>query len=93
MDECITYYDWVADMGTISHITNQHNAFVTHQTLPDKSVSAVGDLRTTVEGTGTVKVESICNRQKYLLQLENVLHIPSNPHNLFSLGCWDTSGG
>ena len=27
------------------------------------------------------------------MRLENVLHIPSNPNNLFSLGRWDTSGG
>ena len=93
MDERVTYYDWVADTGTTSHITNQRDAFVTYQTLSDKTVSGVGGLRTTVEGTGTVEVESICNGQKYLLRLENVLHIPSNPHNLFSLGRWDTSGG
>jgi len=40
-----------------------------------------------------VKVESIHNSHKYLLQLENILYIPSNPNNLFSLGRWDTAGG
>ena len=45
------------------------------------------------EGTGTVEVESICNGTKYLLWLENVLFIPLNRYNLFSLGCWSNSGG
>ena len=76
-----------------SHITNQHNAFITYQPLTNRSVSGVGGLKAIAEGNRTVEVESICNGQIYILWLENILYIPSNPYNLFSLGCWDTSGG
>ena len=94
MDERISYYDdWVADTGTTSHICNQRAAFTTYKPLHDKIVSGVGGLKTTVQGIGTVEVESIHKENKYILLLENVLHIPSNPNNLFSLGHWDTSGG
>jgi hypothetical protein len=93
MDEHLTLYDWVMDTGTTSHITNRCDAFVTYQTLGDKIISGVGGLKTTVQGTGTVKVKSIHNGHKYLLHLENVLHTPSNPNNLLSLGRWDASGG
>ena len=94
MDERVSYYDdWVADTGTTSHICNQRAAFTTYKPLGDKIVSGVGGLKTTVQGIGTVDVESIHKENKYILQLENVLHNPSNPNNLFSLGCWDTSGG
>jgi len=68
MDEHVSYYDdWVADTGTTSHITNRRDAFTTYQTLEDKNFSGVGGLRTTAQGTGTVKVESIHNGHKYLL--------------------------
>jgi hypothetical protein len=94
MDERVSYYDeWVADTGTTSHITNQRDAFITYQALGDKIVSGVGGLRTYAHGIGTVEVESIHNRQKYLFRLENILYIPKNPNNLLSLGRWDTSGG
>jgi hypothetical protein len=93
MDERLSLYDWVADTGTTSHITNRRDAFITYQALGGKIVSGVGGLKTTVQGTGTVEVESIHEGHKYLLRLENTLYIPSNPNNLFSLGRWDTSGG
>ena len=89
----LCYDDWVADTGTTSHICNQHTAFTTYKPLGDKIVSGVGGLKTTVQGIRTVDVESIHKENKYILQLENVLHNPSNPNNLFSLGRWDTSGG
>ena len=38
IDECVSYYDWVADTGTTSHIMNRHDAFVTYQPLTDKTV-------------------------------------------------------
>jgi hypothetical protein len=92
MDERLSLYDWVADTGTTSHITNRRDAFITYQALGGKIVSGVGGLKTTVQGTGTVEVESIHDGHKYLLRLENTLYIPlgngtgypgvfqSNPH-------------
>ena len=33
------------------------------------------------------------NGHKYILELENVLYIPTNRNNLISLGRWDKAGG
>ena len=45
IDERVSYYDWVADTGTTSHITNRRDAFVTYQPLTDKTVSGVGGVK------------------------------------------------
>ncbi|KIJ89507.1 hypothetical protein K443DRAFT_117888, partial [Laccaria amethystina LaAM-08-1] len=39
MDERLSLYDWVADTGTTSHITNRRDAFITYQALGGKIVS------------------------------------------------------
>ena len=94
MDECVSCYDdWVVDTETTSYICNQCAAFTTYQPLGDKIVPGVRGLKTTVKGIRTVEVESIHKENKYILWLENVLHIPFNPNNIFSLEHWDTSGG
>ena len=33
------------------------------------------------------------NGRKYILQLDNILHIPTNKNNLFSIGRWDKGVG
>src|SRR6266850_8183991 len=43
-------------------------------------------------GRGTVTLELRCARQKYSIQLENVLYIPKMKNNLFSLGRWEANG-
>ena len=52
-------------------------------------VTGVGNLKTKAKGRGIVELISWCNHHKYILQLENVLYIPTNRNNLISLGKWD----
>ena len=92
-DESLIYYDWLADTVTTLHITNQREAFVKYQPLMGKIVAGVGNKKTNAEGCGTIELESSYNSNKYLLRLDDVLYIPSNQHNLISLGRWDQAGG
>ena len=92
-DKPVVLYDWLADTATTSHISNQLEAFATYQPLTGKAVAGVGNNKAKVEGRGTIELESLCNGNKYLLKLDDVLYIPSNRNNLISLGRWDTAGG
>jgi hypothetical protein len=92
-DEALIYYDWLADTATMSHISNQCDAFITYRPSTGKTVTGVGNKKTNVEGQGTVELETIYKGNKYLLRLDNVLYIPNNCKNLISLGRWDWAGG
>ena len=85
-------YEWLADSASTSHVANHHKLFHSFTPLV-KSVNGVGNATVKAEGCGTVKLTSEINGQKYLLTLQNVLYIPNNTHNLFSLGCWDATRG
>ena len=39
-----------------------------------------------------VKVKSECDNRTYILELKNVLHVPTNKNNLLSLGKWEREG-
>ena len=89
----LIYYDWLADSATTSHVSNRHDAFKTFQPLTDTTVSGVGNVKTEAKGRGTVELEAIYVNRKYILELKNVLYIPTNRNNLISLGRWDKAGG
>ena len=66
---------------------------MTYQPLAGKTVAGVGNNQARAVGQGTIELESRYKGNKYLLRLEDVLHIPSNRNNLISLGRWDKAGG
>jgi len=82
-------YDWLADTGTTSHITHQREAFTMYETIPRVPISGVGSIQTFAIGKGTVFLLSKCDGYMNVLQLNNVLHIPSNQNSLLSLGNWE----
>jgi hypothetical protein len=75
-DERLIYYDWLADMATISHITHQKEAFIDYTPMGNTSVTGVGGKEALISGCGTVELKSTCNGTDYILHLENVLHVP-----------------
>jgi hypothetical protein len=81
------------DSATTSHITNSRQSFTTFRSIDKMTVSGVGNVTTLAEGRGTVELESNIDGHTYILQLKDVLYIPSNNQNLISLGRWDNSGG
>ena len=92
-DERLLFYDWLADSATTSHVVNMRDAFTSFQSLQNTLVNGVGSATTHAHGRGTVEIESEVDGYKYILKLEDVLYIPSNPQNLLSLGRWDNAGG
>ena len=89
----LLYYDWLADSATTSHVSNQRDAFKTYQPLTDTNVSGVGNVKTKALGRGTIELNSSYNGKNYIIELKNVLYIPTNRNNLISLGRWDKAGG
>ena len=92
-DKCLSYYDWLADTATTSHVTNLWDAFVFFHTIDPTAVTGIGSIKAQAQGKGNIALKSIVNRKTYILKLKDVLYIPTNKHNLISLGCWDKAGG
>ena len=85
-----TLYDWLADSATTSHIANMQSSFQTFEPIKD-IVNGVSNMKTHAKGRGTVKVTSFINGQHYQFLLTDMLYVPTNTHNLLSLGRWDTA--
>jgi hypothetical protein len=83
----LNHYDWLADTATTSHITNKRENFTTFYPI-EKPVNGVGNAQTNAKGKGTVRIKTITNGRERTLTLADVLYIPTNPHNLLSLGRW-----
>jgi hypothetical protein len=92
-DERLIYYDWLADTATTSHVTFKRDAFTSYTPLGHTSVTGVGGKQARIAGRGTVELNSTCDGLNYILTLQDVLHVPGQPHNLISLGRWDEAGG
>ena len=92
-DSRLLYYDWLGDSATTSHVCNRREAFKTYHPLTGTTVSGVGNVKTKAEGRGTVELKSAYGGNDYILELENVLYIPTNRNNLILLGRWDKAGG
>ena len=84
-------YDWMADSGASSHITYRRDAFAKYQHIVGTPISVAGGLKTSAIGMGDLILRSECDGISFMLKLHNVLHIPSNKNNLFSLGRWESN--
>jgi hypothetical protein len=85
-DERTLYYDWLANSATTSHITNQRDTFMTYEPIQNTPITGVGGLQAQAEGRGDVNIITSYNGTSYPICLCNVLYIPGNKNNLFSLG-------
>jgi len=92
-DEKSMYYDCFAVSSATHHITNQRDAFLSYQSTPDTLIEGTGGSITGAEGRGTIELESQCGGKKYVIRLLDVLYVPNNQHNIFSLGRWPDAGG
>ncbi len=86
IDERLIFYDWLADSGATSHITHKRDAFTTYERIPEVPIAGVGGMKARAVGRGTVNVQSECDGTIYILELQDVLHVPENRNNLLSLG-------
>jgi hypothetical protein len=74
----LIYYDWLGDSAMTSHVSNRRDAFKTFHPLTDTTVSGVGNVKTEAKGRGTVELKSSYKGQSYILELKDVLYIPTN---------------
>ena len=81
-DERLSYYDWLADIATTSHVTNSQDAFTTYHTINPTAVTGISSIKAQAQGRGNVKLKSIVNGKIYIFKLEDVSYIPTNKHNL-----------
>ena len=75
-DERLIYYDWLADTAMTSHITHQREAFTNYTPMGNVSITGVGGKVAQIAGCRTVDLISTCKGQKFILHLEDVLHVP-----------------
>ena len=92
-DERLSYYHWLADTATTSHVTNLQDMFTSFHLIDPTPVTGVGNVKAQAQGRGMVQLKLIINGETCVLMLEDVLYIPTNKHNLISLGRWDKAGG
>jgi hypothetical protein len=92
IDKCTIWYDWLADSATTSHIVNCHDVFKTFETIKNTPITGVGGLQTHTEGHGDVNIYTKLNGETHFIHLCNILYVPSNRNNLFSLRHWLAKG-
>ena len=92
INEQVGYYEWLADSGMTLHITHRCDAFSQYMPIPLIPIAGVGGKRAHAIGRGTIHLHSKCDGYLHTLQLNNVLHMPTNKNNLFSLGSWEEVG-
>ncbi|KAI0996183.1 Retrovirus-related Pol polyprotein from transposon TNT 1-94 [Podosphaera aphanis] len=87
-----SYDSWVADSGASTHVANQREMFESFN--PTKSIlNVAGGLTASVEGVGTVCLESVINETLKKFKLSNVLYVPTTRHCLISRSRLDQAGG
>jgi hypothetical protein len=72
----LIYYNWLADSGTISHVTHQRDAFIAYAPMENGSLTGMGGKGVKIEGCRTVELILTCNCHDYILCLEDILHMP-----------------
>jgi len=86
IDECTLYYNWLADSATTSHIVNQHDVFKMFNPVNNTLITGVGGLQAHAEGHSDVDVYTMLSGTMHTIHLHDVLYVPGNKNNLFSLG-------
>jgi hypothetical protein len=66
---------------------------MTYEHIHNTPITGVGGLQAQAEGRSDVNFIASYNGTLYLIRLCNVLYVPGNRNNLFSLGHWIAKGG
>ena len=82
--ELFETYKWLGDTGSQSHICVGRSLFETYTPTPGKTLYGIGT--TPILGIGTVRIKFYTDQRQTLITLTDVLHVPSLPHHLISLG-------
>ncbi len=84
-------YDWLADSRSTLHITKNKELYHTYMSK-QHIIKGIEGKEMHVEGHGNIILQACHNTKITDLKLKDVLYVPTNKHNLFALGKWDTNG-
>ena len=71
-DHQLIYYDWLANMATMSHVMHQREAFTDYTPMGNSSVTGVGGKEAVIMGHGTVELKLTCNGTRYTVAHKTV---------------------
>ena len=82
---------WWIDSGATIHVANSLQGFHTRRTLQrgERSIRVANGVEAEVEAIGELPLEL---NKGFILQLHNVLYVPSLSRNLISVSCLDDDG-
>ncbi|KAH9944614.1 hypothetical protein B0H21DRAFT_678119, partial [Amylocystis lapponica] len=75
---------WLGDTGTTAHIAHRREYFLEYRETPGGNINSMGSTPTL--GRGTVQLWAVHDGKRTTFTLHDVVHAPSSPHNLISLG-------
>jgi hypothetical protein len=85
-------YDWLADMGSTNHISNQRKIFSSYEPTPDVTVHGVGGKTVQVKGRGLIILKAQYGTCERTIRLKRINYIPTNKYNILALSRWDSQG-
>jgi hypothetical protein len=91
-EEHLIWYDWLANSGTTSHITNTRGVLSRYMPI-SRQISGIGSESIEAVGQGTVELINYIGKTKISFKLKDVLYVPKATHNLVSISCLDREGG
>ena len=72
---------------------NRRNIFKTYEPVQDTPIIGVRGLKVKAEGRSDVNIYTLINGMLHTIHLHDVLYVPGNCNNLFSLGRWFAKRG
>ena len=87
-----SYYVWIADSATTSHVSHLKNDFVDF-VIVDEVIRGVGEIPVQVKGRGTIILTSYVENEVQQLKLRDVAYVPTAAMNLLSISSFEEHGG
>ena len=87
-------YDWVADSGATSHMTDQRSMLTNFTPIQPgtRSVKGIGGTSLSVLGTGNVEIFALIDGTVHPTVINDVLYVPTLGANLYSIAAATASG-
>ena len=82
---CVAADAWVSDLATMVCIVHQHANFSTYEPTPGCTLKGASIMP--ILGIGDINFKFKHQGHKTVIQLCGIVHAPTIPHNLITLGC------
>ena len=92
-DDRLSWYDWLVDSGTTSHVTKIRSAISDYVPLKSRRIMGISNDSLEAVGQGTVELVNNIGNKSVHFKLKDVLYVPRATNNLVSLSRLDKEGG